>query len=111
MNFGNISGNMNVFARVVKIGKDKAVFFTTSVSSKDQNDKWQSAYMDVKFSKAAKEMLKLMKPHNTKKSSMYKINVTDGWLIPIIKKEGFNQIGVFVNRLSEYEDDDDSPFD
>lgn len=111
--FGNIQGDMNVFARVVKIGKDKVSFFTTSISSKDKDGEWQSAYLDVRFSNKAKEHMKLLKGIKTAKSLMYKITVTDGWLMPIVKKDGFNQVGIFVNDLMaciQDNEEDDNPF-
>lgn len=67
-----------VFKNEHETNGEKWYSYSFSVSSKNQNDEWESASMPIKFIKS------ITPPENKTR-----IKITDGWLKPYKFKDGF----------------------
>lgn len=97
-----------VFRNEHETNGEKWYSYNLSISSKNQNDEWESGSMPVRFKKD------ITPPENRTR-----IKITDGWLKPYKFKDGF-VVGWFVKEYEVIGDaepsgytalvDDDIPF-
>lgn len=97
-----------VFRNEHETNGEKWYSYNLSISSKNQNDEWESGSMPVRFKKD------ITPPENRTR-----IKITDGWLKPYKSKDGF-VVGWFVKEYEAITSEpsgytaiveDDVPFD
>lgn len=101
--FSKIEGNINLFVRVVKIKDEKVPFFSTSISTKNEDGSYTNASMDVRISKSAKAAITAFdKKQLDNGSFLIKAYVADGWLQPVKRKDSdFMSVGLFINKVEK----------
>ena len=95
-----------VFKNEHETNGEKWYSYNLSISSKNQNDEWESASMPIRFKKG------ITPPENRTR-----ISITDGWLKPYKFKDGF-VVGIFCKEYETVGEpsgftaivDDDVPF-